>query len=113
IFLQRLTAEEGIFYFFECSNGRNTLVFAEDAGSVPPGIELPYQPSENSPTGEISISSLTNRAQVRPAQVQLKDYTFKNPAWAAEFSQQMKEDNLQKLYYEHYDYPGRFKDEQH
>ncbi|MDE9440982.1 type VI secretion system tip protein VgrG [Xenorhabdus bovienii] len=113
IFLQRLTAEEGIFYFFECSNGRNTLVFADDAGSVPPGIELPYQPSENSPTGEISISSLTNRAQVRPAQVQLKDYTFKNPAWAAEFSQQMKEDNLQKLYYEHYDYPGRFKDEQH
>ncbi|MBD2815660.1 type VI secretion system tip protein VgrG [Xenorhabdus sp. Flor] len=112
-FIQRLTAEEGIFYFFECGNGRNTLVFADDAGSVPLGIELPYQPSEQSPTGDVSVSSITNRAQVRPAQVQLKDYTFKNPAWAAEFSQQMKEDNLQKLYYEHYDYPGRFKDEQH
>ncbi|QTL39661.1 type VI secretion system tip protein TssI/VgrG [Xenorhabdus budapestensis] len=112
-FIQRLSAEEGIFYFFECSNGRNTLVFADDAGSVPLGIELPYQPSEQSPTGDVSVSSITNRAQVRPAQVQLKDYTFKNPAWAAEFSQQMKEDNLQKLYYEHYDYPGRFKDEQH
>ncbi|MDC9596943.1 type VI secretion system Vgr family protein [Xenorhabdus anantnagensis] len=113
IFLQRLTAEEGIFYFFECSNGRNTLVFADDAGSVPLGIELPYQPSENGSTGEIGVSSLTSSAQVKPAQVQLKDYTFKNPAWAAEFSQQMKEDNLQQLYYEHYDYPGRFKDEQH
>ncbi|MBC8952157.1 type VI secretion system tip protein TssI/VgrG [Xenorhabdus sp. PB62.4] len=112
-FLQRLTAEEGIFYFFECSNGRNTLVFADDAGSVPPGIVLPYQPSGNGNLGESSVSSLTSSAQVKPAQVQLKDYTFKNPAWAAEFSQQMKEDNLQQRYYEHYDYPGRFKDEQH
>uniref|UniRef100_UPI000AA3A9D9 type VI secretion system tip protein TssI/VgrG n=1 Tax=Xenorhabdus eapokensis TaxID=1873482 RepID=UPI000AA3A9D9 len=47
-FLQRLTAEEGIFYFFECGNGRNTLVFADDAGSVPPGIVLPYQPGDTS-----------------------------------------------------------------
>ncbi|WP_340609774.1 type VI secretion system tip protein TssI/VgrG [Xenorhabdus bharatensis] len=112
-FLQRLTAEEGIFYFFECGNGRNTLVFADDAGSVPPGIVLPYQPGDTSTLGEPAVSHLTHRAQVRPAQVQLKDYTFKNPAWPAEFSQQMKEDTLQQLYYEHYDYPGRFKDEAH
>ncbi|MDC9622698.1 type VI secretion system tip protein TssI/VgrG [Xenorhabdus sp. XENO-7] len=112
-FLQRLTAEEGIFYFFECSNGRNTLVFADDCGSVPPGIRLPYQPGEGSTLGEPAVSSLTSSAQVRPAQVQLKDYTFKNPAWPAEFHQQMLDENLQQLYYEHYDYPGRFKDEAH
>ncbi len=112
-FLQRLTAEEGIFYFFECSNGRNTLVFADDCGSVPPGIVIPYQPGEVSTGGEPAISSLTCSAQVRPAQVQLKDYTFKNPAWPAEFHQQMRDENLQQLYYEHYDYPGRFKDEAH
>ncbi|CDG89872.1 type VI secretion system tip protein VgrG [Xenorhabdus bovienii] len=112
-FLQRLTAEEGIFYFFECSNGRNTLVFADDCGSVPPGIRLPYQPGEGSTLGEPAVSSLTSSAQVRPAQVQLKDYTFKNPAWPAEFHQQMRDENLQQLYYEHYDYPGRFKDEAH
>ncbi|WP_244922803.1 type VI secretion system tip protein VgrG [Xenorhabdus cabanillasii] len=112
-FLQRLTAEEGIFYFFECSNGRNTLVFADDCGSVPPGMMIPYQPGEASTLGEPAISSLTYSAQVRPAQVQLKDYTFKNPAWPAEFHQQMRDENLQQLYYEHYDYPGRFKDEAH
>uniref|UniRef100_UPI00111BD51E type VI secretion system tip protein TssI/VgrG n=1 Tax=Xenorhabdus vietnamensis TaxID=351656 RepID=UPI00111BD51E len=84
-FLQRLTTEEGIFYFFECGNGRNTLVFADDAGSVPPGIVLPYQPGDTSTLGEPAVSNLTHRAQVRPAQVQLKDYTFKNPAWPAEF----------------------------
>ncbi|MCG3460486.1 type VI secretion system tip protein VgrG [Xenorhabdus bovienii] len=112
-FLQRLTAEEGIFYFFECGSGRNTLVFADDAGSVPPGIVVPYQPGEGSTTGVPSVGSFTCSAQVRPAQVQLKDYTFKNPAWPAEFSRQMKEDTLQQRYYEHYDYPGRFKDEAH
>ncbi|MDC9612814.1 type VI secretion system tip protein VgrG [Xenorhabdus khoisanae] len=113
VFLQRLTAEEGIFYFFECGNGRNTLVFADDAGSVPPGIVIPYQPGEGSTLGEPSVSSLTYSAQVRPAQVELKDYTFKNPAWGAEFRAQMKEETLQEMYYEHYDYPGRFKDEVH
>ncbi|PHM36215.1 type VI secretion system tip protein VgrG [Xenorhabdus innexi] len=112
-FLQRLTAEEGIFYFFECGNGRNTLVFADDAGSVPPGIVLPYQPGGVSTIGEPAIGSFTCSAQVRPAQVQLKDYTFKNPAWPAEFRAEMKEDTLQEMYYEHYDYPGRFKDETH
>ncbi|WP_338861190.1 type VI secretion system tip protein VgrG [Xenorhabdus griffiniae] len=112
-FLQRLTAEEGIFYFFECSNGRNTLVFADDCGSVQPGVRLPYQPGESSTLGEPAVSSLTHSAQVRPAQVQLKDYTFKNPAWPAEFHQKIRDENLQQLYYEHYDYPGRFKDEAH
>ncbi|WP_175494978.1 type VI secretion system tip protein VgrG [Xenorhabdus mauleonii] len=112
-FLQRLAAEEGIFYFFECSNGRNTLVFADDCGAVPPGIHLPYQPDESNTLGEPTVTSLTSSAQVRPAQVQLKDYTFKNPAWPAEFQQQMRDENLQQLYYEHYDYPGRFKDEAH
>nr|WP_232326379.1 type VI secretion system tip protein VgrG [Xenorhabdus hominickii] len=113
VFLQRLTAEEGIFYFFECGNGRNTLVFADDAGSVPPGLVIPYQPGEASTLGEPAVGSLTCSAQVRPAQVELKDYTFKNPAWAAEFREQMKEETLQEMYYEHYDYPGRFKDEAH
>lgn len=92
-FLQRLT----IFYFFECGNGRNTLVFANDADSVPPGITLPHQPVEISNLGEPSVRNLMYSAQVRPAMVQLKDYTFKNPAWAAEFSQQMKEDIVAHL----------------
>ncbi|WP_408673345.1 type VI secretion system Vgr family protein [Xenorhabdus szentirmaii] len=112
-FLQRLTAEEGIFYFFECSNGRNTVVFADDSGSVPLGIVLPYQPGDTSTIGEPAVSHMTSSAQVRPAQVELKDYTFKNPAWSAEFKEKMKEDTLQEMYYEHYDYPGRFKDEVH
>ncbi|WP_205634822.1 type VI secretion system tip protein TssI/VgrG, partial [Photorhabdus namnaonensis] len=109
-FLQRLTAEEGIFYFFEFTGHKNTLVFADDAGSVVNGPVLPYHPEE---AQQLCITRLTRQAQVRPAVVELKDYTFKNPAWAAEFRHQMREQDLQHTGYEHFDFPGRFKDEQH
>ncbi len=62
---------------------------------------------------ELSITTFTRSAQVRPAMVQLKDYTFKNPKWAAEFSEQARELQNQRPDYEHFDFPGRFKDEQH
>ncbi|NDL27979.1 type VI secretion system Vgr family protein, partial [Photorhabdus kayaii] len=112
-FLQRLTAEEGIFYFFEFTGHKNTLVFADDAGAVGNGPVLPYHPDDAEQAQQLCITRLTRQAQVRPAVVELKDYTFKNPAWAAEFRHQMREQNLQHTGYEHFDFPGRFKDEQH
>ncbi|KAA1184948.1 type VI secretion system tip protein VgrG [Photorhabdus heterorhabditis] len=112
-FLQRLTAEEGIFYFFEFDGNKNTLVFADDAGSIAKGPVLPYHPEDAAQAQQLCITALTRSAQVRPAAVELKDYTFKNPAWAAEFRQQMRETDLQYTGYEHFDFPGRFKDEQH
>ncbi|MEK9495031.1 type VI secretion system tip protein TssI/VgrG, partial [Photorhabdus sp. P32] len=112
-FLQRLTAEEGLFYFFEFSNNKNTLVFADDAGSVVKGPVLPYHPGDAEQAQQLCITRLTRQAQVRPAVVELKDYTFKNPAWAAEFRHQMREQDLQHTGYEHFDFPGGFKDGQH
>ncbi|OWO78898.1 type IV secretion protein Rhs [Photorhabdus luminescens] len=112
-FLQRLTAEEGIFYFFEFSGNKNTLVFADDAGAVVKGPVLPYHPGDAEQARQLCITRLTRQAQVRPAVVELKDYTFKNPAWAAEFRHQMREQDLQHTGYEHFDFPGGFKDTQH
>ncbi|RAW97492.1 MULTISPECIES: type VI secretion system Vgr family protein [unclassified Photorhabdus] len=112
-FLQRLAAEEGLFYFFEFSGNKNTLVFADDAGSVVKGPALPYHPGDAGQAQQLCITRLTRQAQVRPAVVELKDYTFKNPAWAAEFRHQMREQDLQHTGYEHFDFPGGFKDEQH
>ncbi|WP_145480515.1 type VI secretion system Vgr family protein [Yersinia similis] len=112
-FIQRLTAEEGIFYYFEFSTGKNTVVYADDVGSLPKGASLPYNPNVAAQAQELSITTFTRSAQVRPAMVQLKDYTFKNPKWAAEFSEQARELQNQRPDYEHFDFPGRFKDEQH
>ncbi|BFI64744.1 type VI secretion protein Vgr [Yersinia pseudotuberculosis] len=112
-FIQRLTAEEGIFYYFEFSAGKNTVVYADDVGSLPKGASLPYNPNVAAQAQELSITTFTRSAQVRPAMVQLKDYTFKNPNWAAAFSEQSGELQNQRPDYEHFDFPGRFKDAQH
>ncbi len=112
-FLHRLTAEEGLFYFFEFTGSKNTLVFADVAGALATGPVLPYHPGEAADASQLCVTTLTRQAQVRPASVELKDYTFKNPVWAAEFRHHMQEQNLQHTGYEHFDFPGRFKDEQH
>ncbi|WP_082170755.1 type VI secretion system Vgr family protein [Yersinia pekkanenii] len=112
-FIQRLAAEEGIFYYFEFSAGKNTIVYADDVGSLPKGASLPYNPNVAAQAQELCITTFTRSAQVRPAMVQLKDYTFKNPNWSAEFSEQSRELQNQRPDYEHFDFPGRFKDEQH
>ncbi|AJJ63871.1 Rhs element Vgr family protein [Yersinia aldovae 670-83] len=112
-FIQRLTAEEGIFYYFEFSAGKNTIVYADDVGSLPKGASLPYNPNVAAQAQELCVTTFTRSAQVRPAMVQLKDYTFKNPNWSAAFSEQSGELQNQRPDYEHFDFPGRFKDEQH
>lgn len=112
-FIQRLTAEEGIFYFFEFSPGKNTVVYADDVGSLPKGTTLPYNPNVAAQAQELCITTFTRSASVRPATVQLKDYTFKNPTWTAAFSEKAGELQNQRPDYEHFDFPGRFKDQQH
>ncbi|WP_127956580.1 type VI secretion system tip protein VgrG [Serratia microhaemolytica] len=112
-FIQRLTAEEGIFYYFEFNNGRHTVVFADDSGALPKGSLLPYNPNMGAQAKECCINSFVCTAQVRPAVVQLKDYTFKNPRWDALFTKQASGQIYQRTSYEHFDFPGRFKDEQH
>ncbi len=110
-FIQRLTAEEGIFYFFEFSGKKHTLVFADDMSALGKGLVLPYNATDAAASPENCISSFRRGSQVRPAKVTMKDYTFKNPAWGALYEQFGKDLQNQQETYEHYDYPGRYKDE--
>ncbi|EHX8180432.1 type VI secretion system tip protein VgrG, partial [Escherichia coli] len=50
---------------------------------------------------------------VRPSSVQSQDYTFKVPDWPGMYEQQGENLNGQLEQYEIFDYPGRYKDEQH
>ncbi|HGB9919556.1 TPA: type VI secretion system tip protein TssI/VgrG, partial [Escherichia coli] len=52
-------------------------------------------------------------AHVRPSSVQSQDYTFKVPDWPGMYEQQGESLNGQLEQYEIFDYPGRYKDEQH
>lgn len=142
-FIQRLSAEEGMYYYYAVKNGGavkndgatknsqqlkssneaknsneakssgETLIFADDAGTLPTGPLLPWNINKAAQSKELCVDSFRRRAQVRPASAQLKDYTFKNPNWPAKFDQHARELHNQRPDYEYYDFPGRFKDEQH
>ncbi|CAM4250335.1 type VI secretion system Vgr family protein [Serratia silvae] len=109
-FIQRLIAEEGIFYFFEFDEKGHTLVFTDDIFALQIGLELPYNATNAVASPELCISSLRLSSRIRPTSVTLKDYTFKDPIWRAEYDRMGRDLQNQQQVYEHYDYPGRFKD---
>ncbi|MGF7453488.1 type VI secretion system tip protein TssI/VgrG [Pasteurella bettyae] len=107
-FIQRLTSEEGIFYYFEQGEGQHTVVFSDSAETLSEKIALPYNMSRNAQLQEKVVSCFRKSEQVRASSVELKDYTFKNPSWNAQFSELATDIENQR---QSYDYPGRFKDE--
>ncbi|ERK10986.1 VgrG protein [Serratia fonticola AU-P3(3)] len=108
-FLERLAAEEGIFYFFEHKDQQHTLVFADDCAALDTGPTLPYHPAKRADSDELCISTFRRKESLRPSEVLLKDYTFKNPGWKAESRESANDLEHQAFDYRHYDYPGRFK----
>nr|WP_298414687.1 type VI secretion system tip protein TssI/VgrG [uncultured Halomonas sp.] len=122
-FIQRLAAEEGLFYFHEFEDeagGAHRLVFADDPqvlGNLGPRryrSHLHHSPSGGTAPAR-RIRRLRQTARVRPASVTLKDYSFKQPAYAQLHEQVGSglEDHAQRggadKGYEHFDYPGRYK----
>ncbi|EFU2868043.1 type VI secretion system tip protein VgrG [Salmonella enterica] len=114
-FLSRLWAEEGIFYFDWCSPAGTdqTLVLCNDVAGVSTLGSLPFNPNTRSEVSTECVSEFRYRAQVRPSSVENQDYTFKSPGWPGYFSHHATNLNGQRTQYEIFDYPGRFKDEQH
>ncbi|EJH2657069.1 type VI secretion system tip protein VgrG [Salmonella enterica] len=113
-FLCRLLSEEGIFFYEEhARKGTNQrLIFADKAFYLPEAFTIPFNPQPR-PTATACISHFSHCAQIRPAYVVSKDYTFKFPDWPGRFRHDADELNGQRNQYEVMDYPGRFKDEQH
>ncbi|WP_058910183.1 type VI secretion system tip protein VgrG [Entomohabitans teleogrylli] len=107
-FIQRMTAEEGIFWFVEHEEGRHTLVFADDCAIFNQGPSLPYQP-DISTSDTLCVTAFRRKESLRPSDVLLKDYTFKNPRWPAEYQDHARDMEHQSAAYSHYDYPGRYK----
>ncbi|WP_113627105.1 type VI secretion system Vgr family protein [Pectobacterium peruviense] len=108
-FITRLAAEEGLYFFHEFEEGKHRLVFADDAGALAKGSELFF----NLATQGLSEGAYVNRFRyaeaVRAAEVALKDYSFKTPAYGLLHSKMSGELEHQRESYQHFDYPGRFK----
>ena len=105
-FFNRLTAEEGIFYYFD---ENSVLVLSDDAESLNNEI-LPYSLNHNAQLQEDTVNAFAHNERMRVSHAVLKDYTFKKPLWETMFHAEAKDVEAQRATYEHYDFPGRFKD---
>src|SRR5690554_7378974 len=84
-FVERLAAEEGLFYFHEfedAPNGAHRLVFADAPQVLAHLGERTYHGRAGGTPPSRHVRKLEQLARVRPASVTLKDYSFKNPAYA-------------------------------
>ncbi|MFQ2222249.1 type VI secretion system tip protein VgrG [Aeromonas enteropelogenes] len=108
-FLNRLAAEEGMFYFFEFEQGKHRLVFADDAAALTAGPELFFNLGNRSLEQGAYVRQFHYREAVRTSDVELKDYSFKTPAYGLSHKKLGAELEHQRDTYQHFDYPGRYK----
>ncbi|MDH0307680.1 type VI secretion system tip protein VgrG [Aeromonas caviae] len=111
-FVNRLAAEEGMFYFHEFEAGKHRIVFADDAAALTQGPELFFNLGNRSLEQGPYVRQFHYREAVRPSDVELKDYSFKTPAYGLSHKKQGTELEHQRDTYQHFDYPGRYKADQ-
>lgn len=117
-FIERLAAEEGMVYHIEQSSlenkkGQHTLVFTDDSQALTAlGSPIPYHAQSGGISPTPYVQSLVLQTQTQTAQVHSGDYSFKKPTYS--FTQQANGKGLdyQRDDYTHFDFPGRFKDDE-
>lgn len=115
-FITRLAAEAGVFWYVEFTENKHTLIFCDATSKLaPPQYPFPYNALGGGNSETPFIRSFSYAKQLASAKVELKDYSFKKPAYS--FLQDNLASNLDFQQagadglYEHYDYPGRYKDD--
>lgn len=109
-FIERIAAEEGLFYYFKNQKGKHQLHFAEKVFFAPSlKEEVEYNALAGGMASTYYINSFTRSSQIRQTKATLKDYSFKRPAHS--FLQDVDGIDMEYQHggYEHYDYPGRYK----
>ncbi len=111
-FLERLAAEEGWHYRYEHgsvdADTQPALVIADHHGDAPKLEPAEYNAKAGGGSRRPVMYRFRYEERVRVASVAMKDYTFKNPAYAL-MHQHASGDLKHREDYQHYDYPGRFK----
>lgn len=109
-FIQRLAAEEGIYYHFIHTDSTHTLRFSDSTQTADfLKKPMPYHATAGGDAPSTYIRSFTRKTQIRPSSAKLKDYSFKKPAYSFLQSHEGTEMEFQHGTYEHYDFPGRYK----
>ena len=112
-FLERLAAEEGWHYRYTHGSvdgeDQPALIIADHHGDAPRLSAAEYNAKAGGSSQQPAIFRFKYQERVRAASVVMKDYTFKNPAYALMHEHQADKLDSQREDYQHYDYPGRFK----
>ncbi|MBE0002798.1 type VI secretion system tip protein VgrG, partial [Escherichia coli] len=103
------------FFFerFAADSPEQKLTLCDDVAGLSQAGEFPFNPDTSAGAETECVSMFRYEAHVRPSSVQSQDYTFKVPDWPGMYEQQGESLNGQLEQYEIFDYPGRYKDEQH
>ena len=81
-FVSRLLEEEGIFYFFEQSQEKHTLVLADQSSAFDPCPNQAtghYLPAEGGVMDEDTVATLEAEYKVETGTASLTDYDFEKP----------------------------------
>ncbi len=110
-FFHRLAAEEGLVYHFAHKDGKHTLFFNDDSNTQPKrNTPIPYNAAAGGTANSTFVFSLIKSTQSDVSEVQLSDYSFKKPDYLFRQTSAGTELDDQLETYEHFDFPGRFKD---
>jgi type VI secretion system secreted protein VgrG len=111
-FLERLAAEEGWHYRYQHGSvdgeDQPALIVADHHGDAPRLDPVEYNTKAGGSTKQPAVLAFRYEERVKAASVALKDYTFKNPAYAL-MHEQTASCPGHRQDYQHFDYPGRFK----
>lgn len=112
-FVSRLMEDEGICYFFEHSDGKHTLVLADDADAHQPcpGLEstaVHYRKSAIEGTDDHAITRCTIEQQVVTGKYAMDDFNFETPSTDLIASVNGNGNGGQSGKLRIYEYPGGF-----
>jgi type VI secretion system secreted protein VgrG len=113
-FCSRLMEEYGIYYFYEHSDGKHTMVLADSRSSHKPNPDvpkLPYMPLANDDLAlDQYLGGWISERRFRTGKVEFNDYDYLKP------TKKLRESNEASEKYTHaklevYDYPGKYDEE--
>ena len=111
-FLHRIAAQEGLVYGFTHETGKHTLLFTDKTDSFAFVSEsVPYNAIAGGAADTQYISELFANSQFEVTTAASQDYSFKKPTYSFAQTAEAADADYQLTQYEHFDAPGRFKDD--
>ncbi|MFO8141438.1 MAG: type VI secretion system tip protein TssI/VgrG, partial [Marinobacter sp.] len=111
-FIERLAAEEGWHYRYQHGSvdgeEQPALILADHHGGAPKLAPVLCNTQAGGSTQQACVFSFAYQERIKAASVAMKDYSFKNPAYALMHETSAANANHREDY-QHYDYPGRYK----